>query len=206
LLLRREDLDERATKTAARILSSAERATRLIRDLLDFTAARLGKGIPIAPREVNLHTLVAGVLDEVRLAFPDREFRAEHEGDGLGVVDNDRIAQVVTNITSNAVQYSPPGTPVTVRTAGTPDMLVLSVHNCGPAIPAEIRPRLFAPMQRGHAGDDPRFRSVGLGLYIVRSIVEAHGGHIEVRSTDEEGTTFIVSLPRRRPEGAGSTK
>lgn len=196
VLLRRDDLDERATKTAARILSSAERASRLIRDLLDFTAARLGRGIPITPREVDLHAFVAGVLEEVRLVHPDREFQAAHVGDGHGVVDTDRIAQVITNITNNAVQYSPPGTPITVKTEGTASELVLSVHNGGPAIPPEIRPHLFEPLQRGSTPGDPRARSVGLGLYIVKSIVEAHGGRIEVRSTDEEGTTFIVSIPR----------
>ncbi|HVK66264.1 MAG TPA: PAS domain-containing protein, partial [Polyangium sp.] len=66
VLLRRDDLDERATKTAARILAAAERASRLIRDLLDFTAARLGRGIPITPREVDFHLVMAGVIDEVR--------------------------------------------------------------------------------------------------------------------------------------------
>ncbi|MDI3285311.1 PAS domain-containing protein [Polyangium sp. 15x6] len=197
VLLRREDLDARATKTAARILASAERAVRLIHDLLDFTAARLGRGIPIAPREADFHAVVAGVLDEVHVAFPERAFRAEHVGDGRGVFDTDRVAQVVTNITSNAVQYGTAGTPVTVRTEGTATELALSVHNRGPAIPDAIRPNLFAPMQRGDVPGDPRSRSVGLGLYIVKAIVEAHGGRIEVRSTEEEGTTFVVWIPRQ---------
>jgi len=140
---------------------------------------------------------MAGVIDEVRLAYPEREFQVEHEGDGRGVFDTDRLAQVLTNITSNAVQYSPPGTPITVKTEGTPSEFVLSVHNGGPAIPDAIRAHLFAPMQRGSTPGDPRVRSVGLGLYIVKSIVEAHGGRIEVRSTDEEGTTFVVSIPRQ---------
>ncbi|MRG90731.1 PAS domain-containing protein [Polyangium spumosum] len=203
VLLRREDLDERATKTAARILASAERASRLIRDLLDFTSARLGRGIPISPREVELHSFVAGVLEEVRLVYPDREFPSQQAGDGRGAFDTDRIAQVITNITSNAVQYSPPGTPITVKTEGRAEELAVSVHNEGPAIPDEIRPHLFAPMHRGVLPGDSRARSVGLGLYIVKSIVEAHGGRIEVRSTNEEGTTFTVLLPRQARKRGG---
>ena len=76
-------------------------------------------------------------------------------------------------------------------------MVVLDVHNRGPAIPAAVLPRIFEPFQRGESS-----MSLGLGLYISREIVRAHGGEMEVRSSDEDGTTFVVRLPRRRDDNA----
>jgi len=196
-LLRREALDERSTMALLRIQSSAERATRLVKDLLDFTQARLGGGIPVQPRPLDLHALADEIVEEVQANFPERELRREAEGDARGTWDPDRMGQVVTNLVTNAVKYSPPGTPVTVRTRGERLEVVLEVHNLGAPIAPENLPRLFAPMQRLDGRADTSGRSVGLGLYIVKNIVAAHHGTVDVRSTEAEGTTFRVVLPRQ---------
>jgi signal transduction histidine kinase len=73
---------------------------------------------------------------------------------------------------------------------------VLSIHNMGEPIPTELRSRLFEPMQRGSLREDRGSRSIGLGLFIVKHVVMAHGGHIEVESSTEAGTTFLVRMPR----------
>ncbi len=185
-----------------RIQSSAERATRMIRDLLDFTQARLGGGIPVHPGPLDLSTFVPTVVEEVQLSFPEREIRFEHRGDGRGSWDADRLAQVLTNLLNNALRYSPAEAPVSVRVRGEAERLDLEVHNPGPAIPAEVLGRLFQPLQRGTSHDDPGGRSVGLGLFIVQHIVHAHGGTVEVRSTDTEGTTFTIRLPRAASPGS----
>ncbi|WP_434391041.1 ATP-binding protein [Melittangium boletus] len=197
-LTRREVLDERATRALLRIQSSAERATRMVKDLLDFTQARLGGGIPIVPRTVDLHEVTRGVLEEVEAAHPTRHLEVRHEGEGRGEWDPDRLAQVVQNLVVNALKYSPEDSVVRVRTLAEDGGVSLSVANQGEPIPEHLRVRLFEPMQRGTAEVDKQGRSVGLGLYIVRSIVEAHGGRITVSSSKDEGTVFTVHLPRRR--------
>jgi PAS domain S-box-containing protein len=195
-LLRREGLDARQRKGLGRVLSSAERATRMLRDVLDFTQARLGGGIPMQPRLLDLHELTRQVVDEVRLAWPERRLEVESRGDGRGLWDADRLAQVITNLVNNALEYSPGHCPVWVRTHGTRDAVVLSVHNAGPAIPPELRARLFEPMKGRDATGARERRGLGLGLFIVKHIVDAHGGGLRVHSSDSEGTTFRVRLPR----------
>ncbi|MCI0670368.1 MAG: HAMP domain-containing histidine kinase, partial [Myxococcaceae bacterium] len=198
-LLRREGLDERGTAAVTRIQRSAERGVRMVRDLLDFTQARLGGGIQVTRRPLDLHALVRSVVEELEAVYPEREVRLMSEGKGEGAWDSDRLAQVVSNLVSNALKYSPRGTPVEVRTVGEDGSVTLQVHNAGEPIAPGLLSRIFEPMQRGSAQVDLQSlqsRSVGLGLYIVRHLVQAHGGTIDVRSTAEEGTTFTVRLPR----------
>ncbi|WP_240360548.1 GAF domain-containing sensor histidine kinase [Pyxidicoccus caerfyrddinensis] len=194
-LIRRTDLDDRARRGLSRILESADRANRLIRDLLDFTQARMGKPLPVNPQSVDLHALTQQVVDEVGLATPGRRLDVVCEGDARGTWDPDRIAQVLTNLLTNALQYSPAGTPIRVKTEGQGGKVVLSVCNEGPPIPAQVLPGLFEPMTRGSREGGER-RSIGLGLYIVDQIVRAHAGSVEVVSTEGVGTTFRVRLPR----------
>ncbi|MDY7230170.1 GAF domain-containing protein [Hyalangium rubrum] len=189
-------LTERQLKAARRIASSCERATGLIRDFLDFTQARLGTGIPLRRRPMDLHEVTQHVVDEVQQAHPTRQVHFEASGDGHGEWDPDRISQVLTNLVGNALAYSAPGTPVQVRTAGGPEGALLEVHNHGMPIAPELLPRLFEPLTRGAPTEGTSSRSIGLGLYIVREIIRGHGGRVEVRSSVERGTTFTVLLPR----------
>ena len=201
MLMRRSDLEERLRKPISRIFTSAERAIRMVRDLLDFTQARLGGGLPIQPEALDFHAFARQVVEELQVAHPERVIRVEQHGDGHGVWDADRLAQVLGNLLSNALNYSATDAPVEVRTRGETGEVVLEVHNTGAPIPAEVLPHLFKPMQRGAAAETSS-RSVGLGLYIVDQVVRAHGGTIEVRSTPAEGTRFTVRLPREPPKPA----
>jgi signal transduction histidine kinase len=135
------------------------------------------------------------VVDEVRMSHPDRTLEETHDGDGDSEWDSDRLAQVVTNLLGNALAYSPPGSPVTVRTRGEDGWVTLEVHNTGDPIPRERLPLLFEPFERG-TDSGSGSRSIGLGLFIVDRVVHAHGGTVEVRSTVGDGTTFTVRLPR----------
>jgi signal transduction histidine kinase len=96
---------------------------------------------------------------------------------------------------TNAVTYSPPETRVRATCRGTPDAVILEVHNLGEAIPADAMPGLFEPFKRGRERHGAQ-RSIGLGLYIVKHLSEAHGGRVEVESQPGQGTTFRVILPR----------
>lgn len=195
-LARWETLDPLAVKTAMRIQTSAERAARMIRDLLDFTQARLGGGIRITRSPLDLRDVVRGVIEEVQAAHPGREVRVRLDGENHGEWDGDRIAQVVQNLVTNAIKYSPIDTPVHVSVWTEAGWALLSVHNQGAPIPPEKLPCIFEPLLRGTAEVDHTGRSIGLGLYIVKQIAEAHAGRVEVRSTEAEGTSFTVLLPR----------
>jgi PAS domain S-box-containing protein len=194
-LLRSDPLTEAQSRGLRRIVSAADRAHRMIRDLLDFTQARAGGAIPIHPRPVDLHELTRSVVDEVHLANPGRDIHVETRGDGRGEFDEDRLAQLITNLVGNALQHSPAGTPVRVSSRAEDSGLTLSVHNAGEPIPPGLLPVIFEPYRRGAVAALGR-GSIGLGLYISRQIVLGHGGRIDVRSSEEEGTTFTVWLPR----------
>lgn len=196
-VLGREGLDDRTSAVLARIQSSAERALRLIRDLLDFTQARLGGGLRIARKSMDLAEVAAQIVDEVGVAFANRRIEVENDGRCRGEWDPDRMAQLVMNLVTNATKYSPSESKVRVTTHGDGRDVLLTVHNDGPPIPPELLPHLFEPLQRGSARPDTSGRSIGLGLYIVRKIVEAHDGRVDVTSTPESGTTFTVRLPSR---------
>ncbi|MBN9681084.1 MULTISPECIES: GAF domain-containing sensor histidine kinase [unclassified Corallococcus] len=194
-LMRRTDLDDRARRGLRRILDSSDRANRLIRDLLDFTHVRTGMPLPVKPQPMDLHELAEQVVDEVRLTAHGCSLDLVCEGSGRGSWDPDRIAQVLTNLLTNAVQYSAPGAHIRVEARGDAREVVLAVTNLGTPIPPELLPVLFEPMTRGTT-EGSEHRSVGLGLFIVNQIVRAHGGAVDVVSTEEAGTTFQVHLPR----------
>ncbi len=194
-MLAHDDLSDRDAAAVARIRSAAERATRLIRDLLDLTRARLGEAMPLRVREADLEVMARQVIDETRSVFPDREIRLEIAGPCHGRWDPDRVAQVIENLVTNALKYGRSGTPITVRLTPSDDEIQLCVHNHGDPIPPDALAAIFEPGGRA-ASDDPTGRSVGLGLFIVDRIAAAHGGRVEVVSSAEEGTTFTVHLPR----------
>lgn len=196
LLLKQGGQDERGRRTLERILCSAERAARMLEDLLDFTQVRFQGALPVTPRPLDFHELTRQVVEEVQLAHPHRQLLLEQRGEGRGDWDGDRLAQLITNLVRNALAYGSEHCAVRVRTFGLPDEVRLSVHNEGEPIPPELMDQLFQPLKRGDGPGSHGKHSIGLGLFIVKHIVEAHGGSITVDSTVENGTTFTVSLPR----------
>ncbi|HEX8823072.1 MAG TPA: PAS domain-containing sensor histidine kinase, partial [Archangium sp.] len=206
MLLRDEDFPARHLKGVRRIVASGERMVRMISDLLDFTRGRLGGGIPVHPQRVNLRHLCRHVLEDLEATHCGRELRLKAEGHLHGEWDPDRLAQLLGNLAKNALDYSPAGTPVDVTLHEEGDALCMEVHNEGPPIPEVRLADIFEPFRRAMEEGAHPTSGLGLGLYIVRQIAEAHGGTVEVRSTVGDGTTFIVRLPRRgaRPREAGA--
>jgi signal transduction histidine kinase len=178
---------------ATRIASSADRMGRMVDQLLDLTRARKGGGIPVArARATNLRDLLSSVVDELRVAHPEARIDLRVDDPAIGAWDPDRMAQVISNLVGNALEHGA-GAPIEVRLASASEEARLTVHNRGPAIPADLLPHIFDPFRRGPQNGHPR--GLGLGLFITAEIVRAHGGTISVRSTDREGTTFSVILP-----------
>jgi signal transduction histidine kinase len=180
-----------------RIASSADRMGRMIHDLLDVTRSRLGGGLPLEPKPIDLVIVCKQVIDELEIAHSKRTIELDAPSEVPGVWDPDRLAQVVSNLLGNALDYGAPETPVRVTVDDRGAEVSLSVNNQGPAIEPDAAARLFDPFQQGaQDGRATRGRGLGLGLFIVKAIVEAHGGSIAVASTPDAGTTFHVRLPR----------
>jgi len=185
-------------KLVRRLGNSANRMGRMIEQLLDHTRARLGGGIPVARREIDLTALVVGVIEELSLAYPTAKLELVPAEPIQGMWDPDRIAQVVSNLLSNAIQYGRAETPITVELSATPTTVTIAITNQIRDLPiaADQLATLFEPYRRG-ADRAQQARGLGLGLYIVRELVRAHGGTIEASSTGE-GTTFSIRMPRTR--------
>jgi len=187
-LARQTDIPEVARKPVARIASSADRLNQLISELLDFVTSQHG-AIPIKPEKCELHRIAADVIAEIKLARPERDIRVESQGGGChGTCDPARMAQVFQNLIDNAVAHGDPEAPITVRTGGCEDEMWAAVTNRG-AIPAEERQNIFEPFHRRTTS-----KGLGLGLYIARALVEAHGGTLGVESQNDE-TRFLIKLP-----------
>ncbi len=178
-----------------RIIENAHRIERMVHDLLDYTRTRQGRRLPIAPREADLLPLCRQAIDDLHVLHPDRVLRLSASGDSRARVDPDRASQVIANLLTNAILYSPKESEVRIDLVDGGNEVLLQVQNEGPPIPPELMPRLFEAFQRGGGTGD----GLGLGLFIAHQIVEAHGGSISVRSDAGSGTTFTVRWPRQRP-------
>jgi signal transduction histidine kinase len=193
-LLSRQTLPPAEARTLARILSSSRRMAHMIRDLLDFTRVRDAGGIPLVPRATDLREVCRPVVEEAMLRHGAGSVELECEGDLAGAWDPDRLQQALANLVSNALQHAPAGSPVRVRASRERTSVRVDVENDGPPIPPDALRAIFEPFRRGdvrHADAD----GLGLGLFIVRTIVEAHGGQVEVASGPARPTTFTVRLP-----------
>lgn len=187
--------------TARRMLSSGNRMTGIVEQLLDMTHARLGAGIPVSLTETSLAPIIHRVVEELA----SRARFHVIAGDIRGHWDENRLAQLVSNLASNAVQYGHPTAPITIEASATGDMAMLAIANRlrDVPIPAETIASLFDPYRRGVDSALHR-KGLGLGLYIAHEIVRAHGGRIAATSS-VDGTIFIVQLPLRPPAGTGAS-
>ncbi len=193
LLSRDEALSDQQRSIVAGIRKSAARMERLVRDLLDFTRGRRAFEIPTHPESADMQEIVQQAVLEVRGANPDPVIRVSSVGEQGGVWDPARLGQVVSNLLSNAIQHGGRSSAICVRSRGMGAKVVLEVESTGPAIAVERLPSLFDPFQQGAESQGGH---LGLGLFIVREIVRAHGGTITARSTPEGVTTITVELPR----------
>jgi sigma-B regulation protein RsbU (phosphoserine phosphatase) len=194
-LLAQSSPSQNQQRILTRIRRSSDRAIRLIGDLLDFTQARVGKGLSVSPEAIDLHAAMAETVEELRAVYPARQLEHQRVGDGMCQADINRLEQLVGNLVSNAMAYGSPEHPVTVTSSVAESSFSVAVHNQGTPIPEATQAAIFQPLARGTAVNSAG-RSIGLGLFIVSEIAKAHGGTALVTSTVEAGTTFSVVIPR----------
>jgi signal transduction histidine kinase len=184
---------ESVQRGANNILQAADRMERLVRDLLDAASIEAGHLSLSRTRDVDVGALVDDVL---RLQVPYAEQKGitltrDFGGGARAEVDRDRIAQVITNLAANALKFTPSGGEVKVRIEQSAEALVVRVEDSGPGIAPDDLVHLFA---RYGSGNQPGAET-GLGLFIAKGIVVAHGGRIEVTTELAKGSVFSVTLP-----------
>ena len=193
-MLQRQSSDPPAQEAASRIVSSGKSMARMIEDMLDLARARLAGGITVKPQPADFKMLVEHVVLEYQTAVPERLIQSSCEGNCTGVWDPDRITQIASNLIGNAVKHGSRDAPVEVRLQGTEHGVTLVVSNGGSIAP-EVLAHLFDPF-RGGQREPGRGQGLGLGLYIVAKIVQAHQGTVDVTTGQGNGTSFRVQLPR----------
>jgi signal transduction histidine kinase len=193
-LLEMTATDDRTRLTASRLRSSGKRMSAIIDDLFDLARVRLGGGITIEPEDTDLLASAQRVVTEHQQVHPRRHIEVQSAGDLRGEWDQRRLEQVLSNLIGNAERHGVSDSPVVVRLDGQHDEVTFSVHNGGVIAP-DVLPDLFDPFRSGR--EKASRDGLGLGLFIVRQVVEAHGGDVQVTSTEEAGTTVRVCLPRK---------
>jgi two-component system, chemotaxis family, CheB/CheR fusion protein len=196
LILRsRESLSDRAVEYARSAAEQVQQVQTISRDLLDV--ARLQRGqLPVTLAPVDLRALTGRVVDLARDLAQGQEISLDVPG-GPVVVRGDagRLQQVLLNLLTNAIRYAPAPAKITVSLGVAGTEALLAVQDNGPGIPAGQLPALFTRFYQASPADRRGQHGLGLGLYLARQIVTAHGGTIDVASTVGEGTTFTVCLP-----------
>ena len=192
LIADRETLSDRGTMIVKEMSASVSRATALIENVLDFARGRLGDGLTLVRSSVALAPVLEQVVAEIRLIAPNRQLLGHFEIGQPIICDSARIAQLASNLIANAVTHGAPGIPIEVEAHVAEHIFVLSVANGGVPIPPAARAQLFQPFFRGDVRRSQH--GLGLGLFIVHEIAKAHGGSVDVTSSDEE-TRFTFSMP-----------
>ncbi|UZX15423.1 ATP-binding protein [Thermus sp. PS18] len=198
LTLEVEGLPEEAKE----LLSIAEKSARRIQDLLNKAREylRLGQGVRLKSERVDLKALLLQVAEEMRPL-------ARRKGIALRLIlpkreawvygDREWLYQAVLNVVNNAIKYTPEGGRVAVRLLVGPEQYGIAVSDTGPGIPKEEQERVFEPFYR--ASTRGEVEGTGLGLALVKRVLEAHGGEVRLRSRLGQGSTFLLLLPRPRP-------
>lgn len=197
VMMAAEDLPARYQECAARIARSTDRMSRLIRDLLYFTHARLGGGIPVERKTCDLNALLTQAVEETRAGHPERKVQLDVRDPLRASCDSGRIIQAVSNLLENAVKHG--GDPIRLSVRRDDGHVVVEVYSAGPAIAEETATQLFEPFHR----EVPDERGLGLGLFIVREIAAAHGGEVFAHP-EGRGNVFGFRIPGA-PGGSTTT-
>ncbi|MBC8160652.1 MAG: PAS domain S-box protein [Roseiflexaceae bacterium] len=199
ILQRRTEHDpafqERDRHAASVILEQIERLHHMVVSLLDFSRLQNGQ-LSIERSVFNISRLIQNVAAAAQIAAPHHTINlVEHTLNMAILGDELRLEQVVQNLLQNAAKYSPEGTNITIEVVRRAQDVEMTVTDQGIGIPADDLPQLFQRFYRASNVDSRRVSGMGLGLYVVKEIVELHGGSLHVASVEGQGSVFTVRLP-----------
>jgi two-component system, OmpR family, sensor kinase len=196
-----ETQDPQTCEVLESIHAASEFLTNLVNNLLDVAQIEAGQ-LQLDLWAVDLGALATKNIAMNRFLAAKKQTQIDLAVEPLpsAIVDGAKIEQVLNNLISNAVKFSPPGSRVEVSLKRAGENFCLVVRDQGPGIPPEEQARLFQPFSRGRVKGTAGEKNTGLGLMIAKRIVASHGGKIWLESASGQGTTFFVSIPFQPPE------
>lgn len=199
LLNRRANDPEAIKKASSRISSSMSYADRMIQNLLDATRIRAGEKMHGTMQECSLRDILTSAVEQLQTIYGDRfVLIRESETASTGFWDPSGIERIIENLAANAVKYGSSDSPITIHYRTDANSAFFSVHNFGNVISPHDQGQLFAPYHRAHTALSSGQKGWGIGLTLVKEIVEAHGGTVWLESSKDQGTYFYVRLPLDR--------
>lgn len=191
-------LADREQLALGRVVEQAQRLSQMIGHLLDLSLLESGH-IKMERGPIDLHALVGRVLEEMQPLLGGRAvtLRADDEPPLVVLGDWARLEQVLRNLVQNAIKYSPDNSPIALAITREGALACLAVSDQGIGIPPEAQARLFERYYRAENAERDKVSGTGIGLYVVKEIVQAHDGTVEVCSSEGQGSTFRVRLPLR---------
>jgi PAS domain S-box-containing protein len=196
-IARYPDRTDRIPMIAEKVVESIERADQMIQDLLDANRIRAGKGLSIVTGECDLVSISKSACEDLRSIYGDR-FECRWPETLKGYWSCKELQRLMENLMTNGIKYGDPTKKVSLGLSDEGRNVRISVHNFGNPIPPEEQKRLFEPFVRSKSAESGEQKGWGLGLTLVRGVVEAHGGKIRLESQSDRGTTFTVDLPKNR--------
>jgi heavy metal sensor kinase len=196
-ILTQENLEEEEMQQIATVLEEAERLTQIVEGLLAISRLEAGE-TQLDKDPVDLSQLATTTVEQMAPLADDKSLTLEMEAVPDVIVDANevRLRQVIVNLLDNAIKYTPEGGKIRVEVKADSSEAVVEVIDNGIGISSEALPNIFKRFYRSEQVQARKARGTGLGLSMVHSIVEAHGGSVKVESSENKGSTFRVSLPR----------
>lgn len=189
-------LNDKQAHSLKRIAANVGHLGRMIDNLLDQASIEAGK-IRLSLMEVSLSAVIIEAVDQMRPLCEEKHhiMTTRIDDDVAAWADPDKISQIVTNLVSNAIKYTREGGRIGIRLLRTNEYATVVISDTGDGIPSELIPCLFDPFFRVNRSEKSIVKGLGLGLSIVKQLVELHGGHIDVQSTPHQGTEFRFTVP-----------
>jgi len=194
LVLRRPDVSEPTIRSTKRIIGNLNRLTAMIHDLLDANRIRAGEPLVLHVTEGDLDLVIRDVVSEMSIIHGER-FVLKSEGPVQGKWDSDALMRAIENLIVNAVKYGEPDAPITIILRRMDHAAEVTIHNEGAPISDLDIPQLFQQFRRSRSAQEGAQAGWGLGLTLVKGVVDAHKGKIRVESAEGKGTSFILEIP-----------
>ena len=193
LIRRRLQKGDTHLDVATRMMGAIDRLDSMIQNLLDASRLRAGQSLKLKFEECDLERLGKEVVEDLSFAYGER-FVIVSDSDVRAYCSPKEMRRVIENLATNAVKYGAPSTPITLTLQQTETQISLAIHNEGAAIALDAQSILFQQFRRTACAEDQT--GWGLGLFLAKSIVEAHQGTLEVESAEGQGTSFVIKLPK----------